>query len=51
MSQVTIESTLQEKRLFHPSAEFSQNAHIKSLEDYQRLYELGKLTLRSFGQN
>lgn len=40
MSQATIESILQEKRLFHPPAEFSQNAHIKSLEDYQRLYDL-----------
>ena len=39
MSQATIESILQEKRLFHPPAEFSQNAHIKSLEDYQRLYD------------
>jgi len=48
MSQVTIESTLQEKRLFHPSAEFSQNAHIKSLEDYQRLYELGKTDPQKF---
>lgn len=38
MSQVTIESILQEKRLFHPPAEFSQKAHIKSLEEYDRLY-------------
>jgi len=37
MSQSIIESTLQEKRIFHPSAEFSQNAHVKSLEDYLRL--------------
>lgn len=42
MSQETIESILQEKRLFSPSAEFSQNAHIKSLEDYQRLYDKAK---------
>ena len=38
MSQVTIESILQEKRLFHPPAEFSAQAHIKSLEEYDRLY-------------
>ncbi len=39
MSEATIESILQEKRLFSPNPEFSQNAHIKSLEDYQRLYD------------
>ena len=38
MSQVTIESILQEKRLFHPPAEFSQKAHIKSQEEYDHLY-------------
>ncbi len=37
MSESNIESTLQEKRLFPPTAEFSQNAHIKSLEEYQQL--------------
>lgn len=37
-SQVTIESILQEKRLFHPPAEFSAQAHIKSQEEYDRLY-------------
>ncbi len=39
MSQPTIESVLQEKRLFAPSAEFSQNAHIKSLEEYKQIYD------------
>lgn len=39
MSDSTIESVLQEKRLFAPPAEFSKNAHIKSLEDYQALYD------------
>lgn len=38
MTQTTIESILQEKRLFQPPAQFSRNAHIKSLEDYQKLY-------------
>ncbi len=48
MSQSTIESSLQEKRLFHPPAEFSQNAHIKSLEDYQSLYERAKADPQKF---
>ncbi|MCT7995191.1 acetate--CoA ligase [Laspinema olomoucense] len=39
MSQPTIESILNEKRQFPPSAEFSQNARIKSLEEYQALYD------------
>jgi acetyl-CoA synthetase len=42
MSQPTIESILQEKRLFSPTPEFSQSAHIKSLQEYQRLYEKAK---------
>ncbi|HEY9631884.1 MAG TPA: acetate--CoA ligase, partial [Coleofasciculaceae cyanobacterium] len=48
MSQVTIESILQEKRLFAPSPEFSQNAHIKSLEEYQQLYEKAKADPQKF---
>jgi acetyl-CoA synthetase len=39
MSESTIESILQEKRLFHPSSEFSQKAHIRSLDEYKQLYE------------
>ncbi|MEG4799416.1 acetate--CoA ligase [Microcoleus sp. ARI1-B5] len=39
MSQDTIESILHEKRLFPPTAEFSEKAHVKSLEDYRALYE------------
>lgn len=48
MSQATIESSLQEKRLFHPPDEFSQNAHIKSMEEYQRLYERAKADPQKF---
>jgi acetyl-CoA synthetase len=48
MSQPTIESILQEKRLFSPSAEFSQNAHIKSLQEYQHLYEKAKANPEQF---
>jgi acetyl-CoA synthetase len=42
MSDSTIESILQEKRLFAPPAEFSENARIKSQEDYQALYDQAK---------
>ncbi|MEH1819983.1 MAG: acetate--CoA ligase [Nostoc sp.] len=48
MSQPTIESILQENRLFHPASEFSQNAHIKSLADYQRLYDKAKADPQQF---
>ena len=48
MSQPTIESILQEKRLFPPSSDFSQNAHIKSLADYQRLYDKAKADPQQF---
>jgi acetyl-CoA synthetase len=37
--QTNIDSTLQEVRRFEPSMEFRQKAHIKSLEDYERLYK------------
>jgi len=39
MSQPTIESILQENRLFHPPAAFAQAAHIGSLAAYEQLYE------------
>jgi len=48
MSQPTIESILQEKRLFPPTPEFSQNAQIKSLEDYQQLYDKAKADPEKF---
>ncbi len=48
MSESTIESILQEKRLFHPPAEFSQTAHIKSLEEYQQLYDRAKADPQKF---
>jgi acetyl-CoA synthetase len=40
MSQVTIESILQEKRVFNPPAEFSTQAAIKDMEEYRKLYAL-----------
>ena len=39
MSPSTIESILQEERLFQPPAEFSQLARIKSLDAAQQLYD------------
>ena len=48
MPEANIESILDEKRLFPPSSEFSQNAHIKSLEDYQKLYEKAKSDPQGF---
>ena len=48
MSQPTIESILQEKRLFPPSTEFSQKAHIKSLDEYQQLYDKAKADPQKF---
>ena len=37
MSQ-SIDSILNERRVFQPVGEFSGNAHIKSLEHYEQLY-------------
>ena len=48
MSQDTIESILHEKRLFQPPAEFSQKAHIKSLEEYQAIYDKAKADPQAF---
>jgi len=48
MSEPTIESILQEKRSFSPPAEFSQQAHIKSLQEYQQLYEQAKADPQKF---
>jgi acetyl-CoA synthetase len=42
MSPITIESILQEKRLFQPAAEFSQKAQIKSFDEYEELYNKAK---------
>ncbi|TYQ25902.1 acetate--CoA ligase [Pseudanabaena sp. UWO310] len=48
MSQPTIESILQERRLFQPTAEFSQAAHIKSLEEYHQIYDRAKADPSAF---
>src|ERR1700675_3762083 len=38
MSQSSIDSILKETRVFEPSEQFRQQAHIKSLEQYEQLY-------------
>jgi acetyl-CoA synthetase len=38
----TITSVLKESRLFPPSSEFASKAHVKSVEDYERLWQQGK---------
>jgi len=48
MSEPTIESILQEKRLFTPPSEFSQQAEIKSQQEYQALYEKAKSNPEQF---
>ena len=40
MSELTIESILQEKRVFNPSDEFSNQATIKNMAEYHKLYSL-----------
>jgi acetyl-CoA synthetase len=37
-SSGAIESTLQEQRVFPPAAEFSAAAHVKSMDEYRKLY-------------
>ena len=39
MSQSDIDSLLKEDRLFRPAPDFSAGAHIKSREDYDRIYK------------
>jgi acetyl-CoA synthetase len=48
MTAPTIESILHENRLFAPPAGFSQQAHIKSLQDYEQLYERAKADPEAF---
>ncbi len=39
MVETTIESLLEEKRVFSPPPEFSKKAYIKSLDEYRKIYE------------
>ncbi len=44
----SIESVLQETRLFHPSTDFSQKARVKSIDDYHKLYVEAKADPEAF---
>ena len=48
MSDTTIESILQEKRSFAPAAAFSEQAQIKSMAEYEQLYEKAKANPQQF---
>ncbi len=37
--KITIESLLEEKRIFYPPLDFSEKAHIKSFDEYKKIYE------------
>ncbi len=39
MTENIIESLLEEKRIFNPPSEFSKKAHIKSFNEYKKIYE------------
>jgi acetyl-CoA synthetase len=48
MSEATIESILHENRIFAPAAEFSQQAQIKSLAEYEQLYARAQANPETF---
>jgi acetyl-CoA synthetase len=48
---VNIDSVLQENRVFQPPAEFSAKAHIKSLEEYERIYAAAAADPEAFWAN
>jgi acetyl-CoA synthetase len=48
MSQPTIESILQEQRLFSPPPELAEQAHIKSFAEYEQLYAKAKADPAAF---
>jgi acetyl-CoA synthetase len=51
MSDITIESVLQESRLFQPPAELATNAHVKSLTEYETLYQQAQSDPAGFWAN
>ena len=48
MSESSIESILQEGRLFEPPADFAAQAQIKSLAEYEQLYDRAKADPEKF---
>jgi acetyl-CoA synthetase len=47
-THTNIESVLQESRVFEPSPEFRTQAHIRSMEEYERIYEEAKTDPEGF---
>ena len=37
--QKQVESVYMEKRVFHPTEDFVKNAHLKSMEEYEKLWK------------
>ena len=48
MVEQTIESVLQEKRVFSPPSEFANQAHIKSFAEYEQIYNQAKADPEKF---
>ena len=48
MSQSSIDSILNESRVFKPSDEFCRQAHIKSIEEYERIYTEAEMNPEKF---
>ena len=47
-SQIAIESTLNENRVFEPSADFVAQAHVKGFAEYERIYNEAAADPESF---
>ena len=47
-NQIAIESTLNENRVFEPSAKFTEQAYIKGFAEYERIYEAAVADPESF---
>ena len=47
-NQIAIESTLVENRVFPAPAEFAANAHVKSFDEYEKLYQEAEQDTESF---
>ncbi|MCX7640922.1 MAG: acetate--CoA ligase [Pyrinomonadaceae bacterium] len=48
MSEAKIESVLQESRVFLPPSDFAERAHIKSFDEYERIYKEAALNPEAF---
>ena len=47
-NQIAIESTLNENRVFEPSKDFVEQAHVKGFAEYERIYEAAAADPESF---